>query len=314
MSVLIIGGTGFLGAACVRKLIEMGKKVVCFDLYPDERKVDSLTNAIVVKGDVTQIKEISSVIKKYGIKKIINLAYLLLKESEDNPQLALKVNIQGMNNVFEAARLAGIKRVVYPSSNAAYGLQSSFGEKKVKEEDNLFPTTIYGACKAFNEFMAQKYNSHWGMSIVALRAVIVFGLGRKTGLTTWASNYAVFPAVNKPLRFPFKSTQKVCLVHKETAALMLTTLCLTKTLNHFIYNSGGYSLSFSELAEIIKKFVPEAEISFDEQAKELPVVYLVDGSRIRKELKIELPSLEKMVRSDISLARKQVNLPGIQRK
>ena len=131
VSILIIGGTGFIGSRLAGCLVNRGQTVTCFDLYPAPQKVSHLgDHAGVVVGDITRIEDIIAVIREFRVEKIVNLAYMLGTESEANPHVALRVNVMGMNNVFESARLMGIRRVVYASSIAVYGLQSSFGERQ----------------------------------------------------------------------------------------------------------------------------------------------------------------------------------------
>ena len=114
----------------------LGQRVVCFDLYPDYSKVADHDNVDVVVADVTRFEDIVAAIKNHGVKRIVNLAYILPPESEEKLQLAMRVNQMGMNNVFVAARLMGIRGVVYASTIAVYGLQDSFGDRPVTEDDH----------------------------------------------------------------------------------------------------------------------------------------------------------------------------------
>lgn len=309
MSILIIGGTGFIGARLAERLVNRGEKVVCFDLYPAPGKVAQLGDrAKVVVGDITRIEDIIAAIREFQVEGIVNLAYMLGPESEANPHLALRVNVMGMNNVFEAARLMGIKRVVYASSIAVYGLQSSFGERPVIETDYCYPTMTYGAHKLWNEFMAKKYMEHYGMTIPGLRIAVVGGPGRKTGLSAWASTYADLPAVGKPAEIPFRSNQRTLITYVDDAVAMFTRLCLTETLNYPVYNSCAYSVSLQELAESVRKFFPKAEIKFNEKASDQPLIYDWSSERLEKEFEIKLPPLDAMVRKHINEVRKAAAL------
>ena len=131
MSILVLGGTGLIGSRLTRRLLSLGHSVICFDLYPDYNKVADLENVEVVVADVTRFEDIIAAIRKYDVERIVNLAYILPPESEEKLQLAMRVNQMGMNNVFEAARLMGIRRVIYASTIAVYGLQDSFGDRPV---------------------------------------------------------------------------------------------------------------------------------------------------------------------------------------
>src|SRR3989449_6033531 len=93
----------------------------------------------------------------------------------------MKLNILGMDNYFEAARLWGVKRVVYPSSEAVSGLQKHFGDRLVHEDDATYGTSQYAVHKIFNEFQAQQYNKNYGMSITGGRPANVTGPDKMRG-------------------------------------------------------------------------------------------------------------------------------------
>jgi nucleoside-diphosphate-sugar epimerase len=305
MSVLILGGTGFIGARLAERLVKRGEEVICFDLYPDPGKISHLGDrAKIVVGDVTRIEDIIAAIKEFKVERIVNLAYILGAESEKNLQLAMRVNLLGMNNVFEAARLTGIRRLVYASSIAVYGLQSSFGERPVTEEDHCQPTLVYGAHKLWNEFMAKKYMDYHGMTIPGLRIAIVSGPGRKTGLSAWGSTYVDHPATGKPAEIPFRSNQKTLLIYVDDAAEILVRLCYAENLKYLVYNSCAYSVTLKQLAETVKKFIPEADIRFNEKAADQPLVYSWSSERLEKEFGIKIPPLEEMVKKHINEAQK----------
>jgi len=312
VSILIIGGTGFIGSRLAGCLVNRGQTVTCFDLYPAPQKVSYLGDrARVVVGDITRIEDIMAVIREFRVERIINLAYMLGTESEANPHVALRVNVMGMNNVFEAARLMGINRVVYASSIAVYGLQSCFGERPVTEMDDCHPTLVYGAHKLWNEFMAKKYMELYGMTIPGLRIAVVGGPGRKTGLSAWASTYVDGPALGKPAEIPFRSDQKTLITYLDDAAEMFTRLLFADTLRYPVYNSCAYVTNLGELAGAVKKFFPRAEIRFNEKASDQPLIYYWSSERLEKEFGMKLPLLEEMVRKHINEVRKGAGLPQV---
>lgn len=309
MSILIIGGTGFIGACLAERLVKRGEKVICFDLYPVPEKVSHLGDRVkVIVGDITRIEDVIAAIREFQIERIVNLAYMLGPESEANPHVAIRVNVMGMNNVFESARLMGIRRVVYASSIAVYGLQSSFGERPVIETDYCHPTMTYGAHKLWNEFMAKKYMERYGMTIPGLRIAVVGGPGRKTGLSAWASTYADNPALGKPAELPFRSDQKTLITYVEDAAEIFTRFCFAEKLNFPVYNSCAYAVTLQQLADTVKKFLPEAKIGFNEKAPDQPLIYNWSSERLEKELDFKLPPLEEMVRKHINEVRSAAGL------
>ena len=307
--ILIIGGTGFIGARLAERFVREGEEVICFDLYPNPDKISHLGDRVtVIVGDVTRIEDIVAAIKEFRVERIVNLAYMLGAESEENPHLAMRVNVMGMNNVFEAARLTGIHRVVYASSIAVYGLQSSFGERPVTEDDICHPTLVYGAHKLWNEFMAKKYMERYGMSIPGLRIAVVGGPGRKTGLSAWSSTYVDLPAVGKPAQIPFRSNQRTLITYVDDAAETFFRLCLTENFKYPVYNSCAYSLTLGELAGLVRKFLPDAEIQFNEAAADQPLVYNWSSERLEREFGMSLPLVEEMVKKHINAVRGSAGL------
>lgn len=313
MSILIIGGTGFIGARITERLVAKGEEVICFDLYPNPDKVSHLGDQVkVITGDVTRIEHIIEAITEFRVERAINLAAVLVAESEAHLHSALRLNFMGMNNVFEAARLMGINRIVYASSIAAYGLQSSFENRPITEEDICHPTTAYGAHKLWSEFMARKYMEHHGMSIPGLRIAIVSGPGRKTGISAWSSTYIDRTVAGDPVEIPYRSNQRVLITYVDDTAETFVRLCFADSFKYSpIYNSLAYSVTIGELADIVKKFLPDAEISFNEDSQEMPLVNNWSSERLEREFGLKAPPIEEMVKKHINEVRRKADLPEI---
>ena len=304
MTILILGGTGFIGSRLTERFVNRGHKVICFDLYPDYAKVSHLVDVEVLVGDVGHIEDLIDAIQRYSVQRIVNLAYILPPESEEKLQLAVRVNLMGMNNVFEAARLTGIKRVVYASSIAVYGLQSSYGDRPVTEEDDCYPETVYMAHKLWNEFMARKYMERYDMMIPGLRIANVSGPGRTKGFSAWQGQCLDNLAIGKPATILSRRDQILLIIYVDDTAELFAKLCLAESLNHAVYNSLAYSVTAQELADKIKLVVPDAEIDFNEAAPDQPNVYLWSTKRIERDLQMQLPPIEVTIKRHIDEARR----------
>src|SRR5690242_16794011 len=135
MSILVFGATGFIGPRLIRRLVARGQTVVGMDLNPTAVPYGGVpVGAPVVRGDVTQFEDVMRTILDVKPERVINLAYGL-GAGEGNPHQVMRLDVLGMDNCFEAARLAGVQRVVYASSIAVSGQQSHFGERLVNEDD-----------------------------------------------------------------------------------------------------------------------------------------------------------------------------------
>src|SRR5438128_4979635 len=166
MAILVIGGTGFIGPRLMRRLVGRGETVTCMDLNPHSVSPFAAMpkEVMLIRGDVTRFDDVMRTVLDVKPDRLINLAYGL-GAGEGNPHQVLRLDVLGMDNCFEAARLAGVKRVVYASSIAVSGQQSHFGDRLVNEDDPPYGTSQYAMHKIFNEFQARKCIKNYGMSI-----------------------------------------------------------------------------------------------------------------------------------------------------
>lgn len=304
MCILITGGTGFIGTRAAKKLLDSRQKVVIMDINAGTSMLEPGQGEMtVVTGDVRQFSDVTRVIRDFKVEKIINLAYLLGETSERDPLLAVEVNALGATNVFEAAMVFGIKRVVHASSLSLFGPQEFYGDRLVTEDDVPQPPRIYGATKVFNEFIASKYEERFGLEVANLRLSVVYGRGRERGRTGWVGQLISNPVLGKPVFAPVSSNQRMSLIHVDDAAELFVRLCLAEKLQHRIYHSGGHTASANELAEIVGKYLPNADIRFNEDAPDLNLIYRMDGSRIAKELDWEMMHLETGILNTINEVR-----------
>ena len=220
MSVMVTGGTGFIGNRIIRKLVERGEEVVCFDLAPPRANLQPLMDRIsIYRGDVTRLDHLLEAINRHDVDRIIHMAALLPPDTEDRPATGMAVNIDGCNNVFEAARWGSIKRVIYASSIAVYGVQDTFGDRPLVEDDLPAPINVYGMTKAVNDFAAARYRTLHGLDIRGIRICTVFGHGRVTGMTGMIGGLMMsLPAVGQPVSMDFDPMEASPMIHAEDAA------------------------------------------------------------------------------------------------
>jgi nucleoside-diphosphate-sugar epimerase len=308
MSVLVIGATGFIGPRLIRKLLARGETVVGMDLNPGAAAfADVPIGAPVLRGDITQFEDVMRIILEVKPERVINLAYGL-GAGEGNPHQVMRLDILGMDNCFEAARLTGVTRVVYASSIAVSGQQSHFGDRMATEDDPLHGTSQYAMHKMFNEFQAQKFIRNYGMSIVGVRPANVTGPDKVRGATDHVQ-IMVDAARGRPVHLPKKGLMRT-LIHVEDIAEVFVRVLLAEAPRHHLYNSGGIPVSLGELADIVRGFLPDAQITFaQEGGREDSGNYLVDWSRLAKEFGIEYPGLHTRVLEVINDVRRQEGLP-----
>jgi nucleoside-diphosphate-sugar epimerase len=306
----VIGATGFIGPRLIRRLLARGETVVGMDLNPNALAFgDEPIGAPVVRGDVTQFEDVMRTVLDVKPERLINLAYGL-GAGEGNPHQVMRLDVLGMDNCFEAARLAGVGRVVYASSIAVSGQQSHFGDRPVNEDDPVHGTSQYAMHKIFNEFQARKYIKNYGMSIVGVRPANVTGPDKVRGSVDHVQ-IMTEAARGRPVHLPHKGLMRL-LVHVEDMAEIFARVLLAEAPRHSLYNSGGIPVSLGELADIVRGFLPEAQITFaSEGGHEDSGNYLVDNSRLAKEFGIEFPGLHTRVLEVINDVRRVEGLPPV---
>jgi nucleoside-diphosphate-sugar epimerase len=308
MSILVVGATGFIGPRLIRKLVARGESVVGMDLNPGAATFGGVpVGAPVLRGDVTQFEDVMRTMLDVKPERVINLAYGL-GAGEGNPHQVMRLDILGMDNCFEAARLAGVKRVVYASSIAVSGQQKNFGDRPANEDDPVYGTSQYAMHKIFNEFQAKKYIKNYGMSIVGVRPANVTGPDKVRGSVDHVQ-IMVDAARGRPVHLPNKGMMRL-LIHVEDIAEVFLRVLLAEAPRHTLYNSGGIPASLGELADIVRGFIPDAKITFtNDGGREESGNYLVDWSRLAKEFGIEYPGLHTRVLEVLNEVRQQEGLP-----
>jgi len=318
MTVLVTGGLGFIGSKVVTQLLKRDIDVLVTDLDIEKNK-DKLKRNILKIGkdkdkvrfqklDITDHKQIENIFQKNKIDSVINLAYGIGTICEENPLLASKINIVGTTSIFEMIVKYKIRRLVFASSETVYGAnQEFFGNRAVTEEDysginNHFYT--YGVMKLLNEFMAEKYIKKHGCSIAYTRPSVVFGYGRQNTAINWAEDFAVKPALGQPAYLPFSKKNRDNWIYVDDCAEQLVRLALKETLNYSCFNTGAETLDGYQVEDTVKKFIPEAEINFDESIKSTPLIDDQNDERIRKEIDFNPRSFEEGVKCLIEDVRK----------
>jgi nucleoside-diphosphate-sugar epimerase len=242
-----------------------------------------------------------------GVHKIIHMAALLPPDTEERHHYAMQVNIGGTNNVFEAARWTGVERVVYASSIAVYGVQTTFGERPITEDDLNDPINVYGMTKSVNDFSAKRYIDRHGMDLVGVRICTVFGHGRVTGMTGMIGGLLMsLPAIGKPVSMPFHQEEQSPMIHAEDAAEIFVRAALAEKLNHSVYISGGSMCTIKEMADIVREIIPDAQISTGDQL--VPHVYNVDNSRMLADIGYEIAPLRQRILDHINDARTEAGM------
>lgn len=175
---LVIGGAGLIGSHTVDTLIKQDvREVIIYDNFVRGRE-DNLKNALKdprvrifdIGGDICQTDILESALT--DVDGVFHFAALWLLQCHDFPRAAFDVNIRGTFNVFEACVKKKIQRLVYSSSASVYG----DAVQEPMDEDHPFNNkNFYGATKIAGEAMARAFHHRYGLPVVGLRYMNVYG-------------------------------------------------------------------------------------------------------------------------------------------
>ena len=176
--ILVIGGAGFIGSFVVSELLKHHvKEVVIYDNfargnkeYLKEQLKDERCSIFPFGGDIREIDILDTAIQ--GKDYVISLAAMWLLHCKDYPRTAFDVNIAGTFNVFEACVKHNIKKLIWSSSASVYG---DAVELPMTEKHPFNNKNFYGASKIAGEAMATAFNDRYGLKIIGLRYMNVYG-------------------------------------------------------------------------------------------------------------------------------------------
>jgi len=115
--------------------------------------------------------------------------------------------------------------------------------------------------------------------------------------------------VGKPVSMPFHQDELSPMIHAEDAAEIFVRAVLSDQLNHRVYISGGHLATIRDMADAVRSFIPDAQITTGDQA--VPHIYLVDNSRMLADIGYELAPLRVRILEHINDARREAGLAPI---
>ena len=264
VKILVIGAGGQLGSELTQALWDrFGKENVIASDIKDPGGILTQGNFEIL--DVLKREQLFEFIRKNKITQVYHLAAVLSASGEKNPAFAWDLNMNGLIHVLDAAVEFGIEKVYWPSSIAVFGPNTP--KVNTPQDTIMDPTTIYGISKLAGERWCDWYHRNRGVDVRSLRYPGLIGYKAKPGGGT--TDYAV------EIFFRARAEKKyVCFLNPDASLPMLymddavhATLDLMDAAVENIkirssYNISAMSFSPAEIAEEIKKIIPEFKIDY----------------------------------------------------
>jgi nucleoside-diphosphate-sugar epimerase len=259
-TILVIGALGQIGSELTGALrLRHGDDAVVAADVKGEHDLSLRDSGACLFVDVTQPESISKIVVQRQVRVIYHMAAILSAVGETNPQLAWRVNVNGLHNVLEVARQHALDRLFWPSSMAVFGQGAP--RHDTPQETILQPATMYGLSKVSGELLCNYYFRRYGLDVRGIRYPGIISSDTLPGGGTTDYAVEIFYEAVRHRRY-------VCFVREDTVLpMMYMPDCIRATLQlmdadlerlryHANYNLSAFSFSVAELAAEIRKRVP----------------------------------------------------------
>ncbi|MBI2139419.1 NAD-dependent epimerase/dehydratase family protein [Candidatus Woesearchaeota archaeon] len=282
MKVFLTGGAGFIGSAIARKLLSQGEEVIIHDAFlsyidPLESNYEKLLKlrlgditadgkARIIRGDIRHKGRLLKILREHNPDAVIHLAALPISTvsnvfSED----AMGINLNGTVNVLEAVReVPSVKRFIFASSSMVYG---DFTREPAEEDDPKNPIDVYGGTKLSGEILTKVFARQYGITYTIIRPSAVYG---PTDVNRRVTQIFVENAFRgKPLVLHNGGLSKLDFTYVEDEADGFILALKSKKAENETFNiTRGEGRTLKDMAEIIKKHIPETKIEYKEAPRD----------------------------------------------
>ena len=279
MSILITGA-GLIAAHAGAELQRRGQAIAFYDLAPDPKYLETVLDMARVQcvtGDIANLPELAAAAQRVGATSLVHTAALIGAPVSRQPYEGVRVNVGGAVAAIEAARLAGVRRLVFCSSVAVYDFERLPPGALITEEAAAGPKNLYGATKLAGEHLLTQYGQLYDIDIVHLRIAGVIGRGQYRG-GSWMGRTLdtllrdVLARREGVLQPEWWGAQEY--VYVKDVARAFAAACESRTPLAGAYNIGtGAVHDWSQVVNLIRSLVPTAAIRIVETGA-LPASYL----------------------------------------
>ena len=263
--ILIIGACGQIGTELTQKLrgIYGVENVIASDIR--KLNIDVVNSGPFEVINALDFNQIQHLVEIHEIEEVYLMAALLSATAEKNPAFAWDLNMNSLFHVLNLAKAGKIKKIFWPSSIAVFGPTTP--RENTPQYTIMEPSTVYGISKQSGERWCEYYHNTYGVDVRSIRY---------PGLISWSSppgggttDYAVdifHKAISKKKYDCFLSSEtKMPMMYMDDA--IAATIQIMQSPKEQIkirssYNLAAMSFTPTEIAEEIKKFIPEFTITY----------------------------------------------------
>lgn len=265
-NILIIGASGQIGSELTMALREVhgNDHVFATDIKdaPDYIKESGPFEYLDVMDD----KRLIHFIIRHKITQIYHLAAVLSGNAEKLPLQAWHINMNSLMNVLEVAKMVDeVKKVFWPSSIAVFG--PSTPKEKTPQFTIMEPNTVYGISKLAGERWCEYYFNQYGVDVRSIRypGLISYKTEPGGGTTDYAVEIYYEALKNKKYECFLGENTRLPMMYMSdgvAATIALMEAPLSEVHYHTGYNIAGFNTTPKEMAESIKKHIPDFEITY----------------------------------------------------
>ncbi|MCC6782895.1 MAG: NAD-dependent epimerase/dehydratase family protein [Planctomycetes bacterium] len=293
-AILITGAGGEVGHGLIRALYEQGARdIVAIDIRELEPEIRAMCARTFV-GDICDAMLLGRLLAMYEVYEIFHLAALLSTRSEFTPETAHDVNVGGTIGLLrlaaEQARSHGkTVKFVFPSSIAAYGvpdLTTKARAGRVREDQFVEPTTMYGCNKLYCEHLGRYYAKHYRQlakdrvaDLIDFRCVRFPGLISADtvpsgGTSDYAPEMIHAAAKNEPYACFVRADTRIPFLTMPDAidALLALAHADQERLSRQVYNLSAFAPTAGQIADLVRAAFPNARISFQPDVQRQGIV------------------------------------------
>ncbi len=280
-TIMVTGGSGFIGSHVVEELIHHNYNVIVVDVA---KPVTAIGNAEYVVGDLLDKEFVNRIMEIYSPVAVLHLAGLPhIPTCEADPDRSYLVNTVTTHNVLEAMRRNSVEKIVFASTGAVYGAPS---DKPISEDTTPRPRSIYGWHKYESEIEIRAYAERYGIKGVVLRLFNVYGNDPSRGKDV-ISIFIRNILNNKEIILKGPRKFRDFIFVKDVARAFRRAL-EADTGNYVVINIGtGRKTTLSELVEILEKALGKKAVRREVADPEDGLGYYADVERMKKYLGIE---------------------------